>query len=595
MYMPFVSSLIHYFKVFYGYAGKKLFILFFFILWGGLSEGFGISLLLPVLNYELKTETSNAYSQIIYNFLEFIGVGVSLPSLLFLVFVAFMLKGISYFGQASMITYICSDLVKNIRIGFCNKYAAMNYSFYTNTDIGYLNNIVTVETDNGVSGLQAYIRVMVSIVFVSVYISSAFIINLTVTILVLGIALIMFYFMRKLSRVLREMSILLTDTNARIQSLLIQLIYNFKYLKATDSFTYLLKALGKNINRNRKYTFRSGIIQAFPTSIVEPSAILFMSGFIIYYVSYQGQPMTEIMILLFFIYRSFIRVFDIPLAWQKFNVYIGSLEAVEKTTKDLYIHKETSGSHIINHFEREIFLKGANFDYDGTQVLFDINLIVPKNKSIGIVGESGAGKTTLFDLLTGLLTPQSGNIVIDGVDYRALDLSSLRKIIGYVTQEPVIFNDTIANNISFWECDMQDLHCRKRIENAAVLANCDSFISESNMGYETIIGDKGIKLSGGQRQRIAIARELFKDPEIMIFDEATSSLDTESEKLIRQSINSMKGKRTIVIISHRMSTIRDCDYIFVLNKGRIIEEGSFDELYGDKYSRFYSMCQAQNL
>jgi subfamily B ATP-binding cassette protein MsbA len=220
---------------------------------------------------------------------------------------------------------------------------------------------------------------------------------------------------------------------------------------------------------------------------------------------------------------------------------------------------------------------------------------IPKNKSIGIVGESGAGKTTLFDIITGMLTLQTGKICVDGIDYSDLELSSLRRIIGYVTQEPIIFNDTIADNISFWECDSQEDICKKRIKNAAVLASCDGFIKETEKGYGTVIGDKGVKLSGGQRQRIAIARELFKEPEIMIFDEATSALDTESEQLIQQSIYSLKGERTIVIIAHRLSTVRNCDHIYVLKEGRIVEEGSFDELYGDGNSRFFSMCQKQNL
>jgi subfamily B ATP-binding cassette protein MsbA len=194
-----------------------------------------------------------------------------------------------------------------------------------------------------------------------------------------------------------------------------------------------------------------------------------------------------------------------------------------------------------------------------------------------------------------LLTPQSGKISIDGIDYSELELSSLRNVLGYVTQEPVIFNDTIANNISFWECDEQEDICKKRLKDAAILANCDRFINETEMGYLTIIGDKGVKLSGGQRQRIAIARELFKEPKIMIFDEATAALDTESEHLIQQSISFLKGERTVVIIAHRLSTIRNCDYIYVLKEGRIVDEGSFDELYKDKNSIFSKMCQAQSL
>jgi len=163
-------------------------------------------------------------------------------------------------------------------------------------------------------------------------------------------------------------------------------------------------------------------------------------------------------------------------------------------------------------------------------------------------------------------------------------------MIGYVTQEPVIFNDTIANNISFWECDSQEDICKRRIKDAVNLSSRERFINETEKGNDTIIGDKGVKLSGGQRQRIAIARELFKEPEIMIFDEATSALDTESEQLVQQSINSLKGERTVVIIVHRLSTVRNCDYIYVFKEGRIVDYGSFDELYNDKDSIFSKMC-----
>jgi subfamily B ATP-binding cassette protein MsbA len=332
-----------------------------------------------------------------------------------------------------------------------------------------------------------------------------------------------------------------------------------------------------------------------PSSIVEPISVFFISGIVLYYVGFQGKSMAEILVLVIFFYKAFTYAFRFQSDWQKFNAGLGGLEVMVKANRVLNNNVEKPGGRQINVFNKAIELRNVNFSYGSKLVFLDVNLTIQKNKSIGIVGESGAGKTTLFDIITGLLTPLSGKISIDGIDYSELELSSLRKVIGYVTQEPVIFNDTIANNISFWECDNQEDTCKKMFKDAAILANCDRFINEAEMGYETIIGDKGVRLSGGQRQRIAIARELFKDPDIMIFDEATSALDTESEKLIQQSINSLKGERTIVIIAHRLSTVRNCDYIYVLKEGRIVEEGSFDELYGKTNSRFYSMCQAQNL
>ncbi|HJO98172.1 MAG TPA: ATP-binding cassette domain-containing protein, partial [Rhodospirillales bacterium] len=363
----------------------------------------------------------------------------------------------------------------------------------------------------------------------------------------------------------------------------------------TDSFTHILKQLFGIINKNYIYKFKGSVLTSIPSSIIEPISILFISGLVLYYVGFQGKSITGVFVLLIFFYKAFSYVFRFQSDWQKFNASLGGLEVMIKANRVLNNNVEKVGGRQINAFSKTIELRNVNFSYGPKQVCFDINLTIQKNKSIGIVGESGAGKTTLFDIITGLLTPQSGEISIDGIDYSELELSSFRNVIGYVTQEPVIFNDTIANNISFWECDSQGDICKKMIKDAAVLAKCDRFINEAEMGVETIIGDRGVRLSGGQRQRVAIARELFKKPEIMIFDEATSSLDTESELLIQQSINSLKGERTIVIIAHRLSTVRNCDYIYVLKEGRIVEEGSFDELYRDTNSRFYSMCLAQNL
>jgi subfamily B ATP-binding cassette protein MsbA len=595
MRIPLISSLIHYYKVVYGYTGKKLYILILLFLLGGLSESIGIAMLLPVLNIDKAVSDQGQYAKTIYNFLELIGINISLFSLITVFSIAFLFKGAFVYLQKAFALYIESNLAKDIRFGFCNKYKNMKYSYYTNTSIGYLNNIITTEVSRAVSALNKYTAVIGSLIFILIYISFAVIINYKMTFVVLFMSLILFTLMRSLSRLSRKLSLLVSETNSQVQSLLIQTIYNFKYLKATDNFSHIFKRLFGTINKNYIYHLKNNMLKLIPSSIIEPVSVFFISVLVLYYVKFQGKQIAEVFVLVIFFYKAFNYVFRFQSDWQKFYGSLGGLEVIKKADRVLDKNKEISGTKIVININRGVELKDVNYSYDSRQVLFNINMNIPKNKSIGIVGESGAGKTTLFDILTCLLTIQSGKISIDGIDYSELEFSSLRNIIGYVTQEPVIFNDSIANNISFWECDSQEDIGRKRINAAAVLANCDRFINETEMGYETVIGDKGIKLSGGQRQRIAIARELFKEPEIMIFDEATSSLDTESEQLIQQSINSLKGERTIVIIAHRLSTVRKCDYIYVLKEGRIVDEGSFDELCKDKNSIFSKMCQAQNL
>lgn len=595
MKIPFITEFTHYFKTFHLYAGFKLYILYFVIFFAGITEGFGITMLLPILNYDESRNIDDSYTQLIYSGLESLGISLSLTSLLTILFIAFMLKGFFLFFQESLVSYILSSLIKKIRIELCSLYEAMRYEYYINTNIGQLNNLITTETERAVGGMSIFCRLIAGVLFIIVYISAAVIINWKITILVLLICIFLFAMLRGLSTAIRKLSTLVSNTNAELQSLTLQFIYNFKYLKATYGFSKIFEQITNKIEENCYYRFRSGMFSAIPASMIEPITVIFLSGLIFYQVGYKGRSMAEIMILLLFFYKAFTRIFRLQSDWQKFNLKTGGVEIVEKTQKSLLTQREATGGRSINDFNKGIELTNIDYSYNDKQVLFNINITIPKNRSIGIVGESGAGKTTLFDLLTGLLIPQTGSITIDDIDYNVLDIQSLRMLTGYVTQEAIVFNDTIANNISLWSCDLDDAKCINRIKEAAKMANCFDFIDKTEEGFRTSIGDRGVKLSGGQRQRLAIARELFKEPKIMIFDEATSALDTESEIMIQESINSMKGKCTVVIIAHRLSTVKQCDYIYVLKEGRIREQGTFFDLSSDSDSQFYRMCQAQKL
>ncbi len=212
------------------------------------------------------------------------------------------------------------------------------------------------------------------------------------------------------------------------------------------------------------------------------------------------------------------------------------------------------------------------------------------------MGESGAGKSTLIDMMTLLLRPKQGEIYIDNINSKEIDIPSWRSQIGYVSQETVVFDDSIANNICLWKGDFEnDEEVRERVQKAAKRAYAHDFIENLNQGYQTIVGDRGVRLSGGQRQRLFIARELYKNPNLLILDEATSSLDTESERFIQKSIDALKGSMTVVIIAHRLSTIKNSDLIYVIEDGNIIENGTYDELTLNRKSRFAKMVAIQSL
>jgi subfamily B ATP-binding cassette protein MsbA len=232
-----------------------------------------------------------------------------------------------------------------------------------------------------------------------------------------------------------------------------------------------------------------------------------------------------------------------------------------------------------------ITYKNVYFQYDDEITLHDISFTEEVGKVIAFVGLSGAGKTTLLGLLPRFYDPVSGAILIDGVDIRDVTLHSLRKQIGIVTQEIILFNDTVANNITYG----MDTYSHEEIVKAARVANADEFIQQLPMGYETVIGERGTRLSGGQRQRIAIARAILKNPPIIILDEATSSLDSESERLVQEAIANLMQDRTTLVIAHRLSTIKKAERIIVLDQGKIVETGTHQELLsnGGIYARLY--------
>ena len=253
---------------------------------------------------------------------------------------------------------------------------------------------------------------------------------------------------------------------------------------------------------------------------------------------------------------------------------LASMERIDKILKAENTIKEPAQPKHLPSFEHQIEFKDVSFKYGEQWVLRNINLTIPKGKTIAIVGQSGSGKSTLVDLIPRYYDVQEGEVLIDGINVKDLGIQDLRQLIGNVNQEAILFNDSFRNNISFGV----ENATQEQIEEAARIANAYDFITVSEQGFDTNIGDRGGRLSGGQRQRVSIARAILKNPPILILDEATSALDTESERLVQDALERLMKTRTTVAIAHRLSTIKNADEICVLHEGQIVERGTHEEL-----------------
>lgn len=281
------------------------------------------------------------------------------------------------------------------------------------------------------------------------------------------------------------------------------------------------------------------------------------------------------------------------LSTASFNIQKGaaSIERIETLIQTPVEIQDTPNAKVLQSFEHSIELKNVSFNYDDVAILKNINLVVTKGKTVALVGSSGAGKSTLADLVPRFIDVTSGEVLIDGVNIKDYTLQSIRSQMGIVTQEAILFNDSIANNIALGV----ENAAPEAILQAAKIANAHQFIERKEEGYHTNVGERGMKLSGGERQRLTIARAVLKNPPILILDEATSSLDTESERLVQDAINNLMSNRTSLVIAHRLSTIRHANEIIVLQKGEIVERGTHDSLISQNgfYKRLVDMQEVK--
>ena len=596
-YKKFLKNYFHYLSYFYGYLRYRIFIAFGISLLVGLLDGIGLALFIPLFklitadsNAEVVGENQDFISDLVINQL---GITPNLTNIFLLIFMFFSLKGIAKFIESFTRIIYQQYFMRKIRISNIDLLNRYDYKNFLKTDTGRIQNTFSGEVNRVNTAYIYYFKSVQFGVLVLVYVSLALGSDWKFTLLVVAGGILMNFIFKILYKRTKYFSKKLTFQSHIFQNLLVQKIHLFKYLKATGLNDLYGEKLKTNIIGIEGLQRRMGMVDALLGAIREPLTILVVFGAIFLNMYFFDEVVGSILLSLILLYRGITFFMAMQEQWNLFLGASGSLDNMQSFTEELKRGRERNGTEKFEGFKKKLELKDLSFEFgSGEKVLQNINLTIHKNETLAIVGESGAGKSTLLNIISGLLLPGPGSYLIDNTPVEQLDLASFKKHIGYIVQDATIFNDTIYNNISFWAPKTEENYNRflRAIEKAAI----SDYIMNLPQKEDSLLGTNGINISGGQRQRLSIARELYKEVDFLLMDEATSALDGETESLIQQNINLLKGQFTIIIIAHRLATIKNADRIVLMKNGSISAVGNFEELM-ETSKEFRGMVQLQNL
>ena len=592
-----IGSLLHlpkaflrYFRLFRGYTGNRIFLLIGLNAAMSYAEGIGIALFFPLFANGAGGGKDRLASSLA-SVLGFFHVAPTPLGVLPLIVLVFVAKGLLQFFAVAYQLYLHAQVSRALRRRYIVGLCAIDYRVMIGASAGHHSNVLVSEVTRFGDAFISFARTLPPAINVAIFFVIVFLLDWQLTAAAMLMGLVLVAIVQVTGKLLARYSRANVAEYSALTSLLIQMVQGFKYLRTRAGFPTFQRRIDESADRLAHAQFRTGVVNALTQAISQPIAVVLLAGVVYYRVSLLGQAMGPLFILLAYFLRMISEIWSVQVSWQGFYSNIGSVHLVQSSLEQIARDAEPMGSRPYPGLADQIALTDVDFDYISERpVLRHVNLAIPRNSTVAFVGESGSGKSTLVDIITGTLKPTGGLVTVDGLSLGEIDLQAMRARIGYVPQEAMLFDDTIANNITLWAGGSD-----AEIRQAAARAQCLDFIEATPDKFATRVGDRGAKLSGGQRQRIAIARELFKKPEILVLDEATSSLDSESEHAIQQSIDLIKGQVTILIIAHRLSTVRNCDRIFVLHEGAIIEAGSYSELFAKPGSRFRRMCELQRV
>ena len=516
----------------------------------------------------------------------------SLKVLCYTIIGSFLFKNIFLYIKNIVLTYIQFNLITKLRVRLYAHLQKMSLSYFDKSQSGALSSIVLNDVSNmRVAFGASFHKLFVEPINIILFVALLLIINLKLALISIIIVPLSGAIVILIGRSIRRKSKRTAEKIARIMSIMAENLNSIRVVKSFSMESFETDRFTSEQERYYQLIFRRAKLRLISSPIIEMIGafigvcLLWIGGHdVLVSHNMNSEDFIRFILILFSVLGPIRNLSNVSVELQK---GFASADRVFEVLDTPELIKSKQNATIISELNDQISFNNVSFNYDGTDsVLKDVSFNMKKGTVTALVGSSGAGKSTIADLIPRFYDVVDGSVTIDGVDIKDIDIKSLRRLMGIVSQETILFNDTIGSNIKYGLQSVSD----KRLELAAKNANALDFIKEQPEGFETIIGEKGVRLSGGQRQRIAIARGILKNPPILILDEATSSLDTESEYLVQTAIDNLMADRTVLVIAHRLTTVENADSILVMDSGQIVASGTHQELLNQEgiYTRLYN-------